>query len=70
MFALIDWDFIYTIVLASIAIVLTYWALVVAVAIVWMIDRAISKLREAAKRENEKAKKDASAPSTNGSQNE
>ena len=70
MFALIDWDFIYTIVLASIAIVLTYWALVVAVAIVWMIDRAIGKLREATKRENEKAKKDASAPSTNGSQNE
>ena len=76
MFALIDWDFIYTIVLAFIAIVLTCWALVGAVVIVggiiynWMIDRAIGKLREATKKENEEAKKDASALSTNDSQNE
>ena len=76
MFALIDWDFIYTIVLAFVAIVLTYWALAGAVAIAggiiynWMMDRAIGKLREATKKENEEAKKDPSAPSTNGSQNE
>ena len=76
MLASIDWDFIYTIVLAFIAIVLTYWALVGAGALVggiaynWMIDRAIGKLREATKKENEESKKDASAPSSNGSQNE
>lgn len=76
MFASIDWDFIYTIVLAFIAIVLTYWALVGAGVLIggviynWMIDKAIRKLREATKKENEEAKKDPSAPSTNGSQNE